>query len=161
MLNRLRERYTTACAFAFVVLAYRCAMAETSGARPQFRAGAWEALEAAAPSGEAEALFGFFFRFVRSLMAVAERPIQWRQTYCAHLCRDEWLAVSMIDAAQRSDLAELLGAASRLIGVEALGDALNAAQTLASALTRRGLYLCPRTGQAPCGNDLCPKRMLH
>ncbi len=129
--------------FAFVVLAYRCAMAETCGARPHYRHGLWEALETAAPGGEAEALFGFFFRFARSLMAVADRPIQWRQTYCAHLCRDEWLAIGMIDAAQRGDVSGLLGTASELIGVEELGDALSATQALASALARRDLYLAP------------------
>jgi hypothetical protein len=110
-----------------------------------------------APPGEAEALFGHVFCFARALLAVAERPLQWRQTYCAHLCRDEWLAVSMIAAAQGADVAGLLQAASQLIGVEALGDALGAAQTLGCELARRGLYLRPRA--TAC--DLCRKRTLH
>jgi hypothetical protein len=147
--------------FALVVLAYRCAMAEIRGAQAKYRAGVWEILEAAAPPGEAEALFGCFFAFARALLAVADRPLQWRQTYCAHLCRDEWLAVAMIDAAQRSDLAAMLGAAAELVGVEELGDALNAAQALGSALAQRGVYLCPRSDGPPCANDLCPKRTLH
>lgn len=147
--------------FALVVLAYRCAMAEIRGAHAKYRAGVWEILEAAAPPGEAEALFGCFFAFARALLAVAERPLQWRQTYCAHLCRDEWLAVAMIDAAQRADLAAMLEAAAQLVGVEELGDALSAAQVLGSALARRGVYLCPRSGGESCANDLCPKRTLH
>lgn len=147
--------------FALVVLAYRCAMAEIRGAHAKYRAGAWEILEAAAPPGEAEALFGCFFAFARALLAVADRPLQWRQTYCAHLCRDEWLAVAMIDAAQRADLTAMLGAASELVGVEELGDALNAAQALGSALAQRGVYLCPRGDGASCANVLCPNRTLH
>lgn len=147
--------------FALVVLAYRGAMAEIRGAQAKYRAGVWEILEAAAPPGEAEALFGCFFAFVRALVAVAERPLQWRQTYCAHLCRDEWLAIAIIDAAQRVDLAAMLGAAAELVGVEELGDALNAAQELGAALAQRGVYLCPRADGAACANDLCPKRTLH
>lgn len=145
--------------FPLVVLAYRSVMAELSGARAKYRADVWEAFEAAAPPGEAEALLGHVFAFARALLANAERPLEWRQTYCAHLCRDEWLAVSMIAAAQRADVAGLLDAASQLIGVEALGDALSAAQSLARELSQRGLYLCPRGAAAPC--DLCPQRTLH
>ena len=44
--------------FPLVVLAYRSVMAELSGANAKYRAGVWEAFEAAAPPGEAEALFG-------------------------------------------------------------------------------------------------------
>lgn len=147
--------------FALVVFAYRCAMAETCGAQLNCRAGAWEILEAAAPCGEADGLFGCFFPFVRSLLAVAERPIGWRQTLCAHLCRDEWLAVGMIDAAQRGDLTGLLGAAAELIGVEGLGDALNATQALASALTERDVYVCPRRDCAGCWTQAGPSGALH
>jgi hypothetical protein len=67
----------------------------------------------------------------------------------------------MIAAAQRVDVPGLLEAASQLIGVEALGDALGAAQTLACELARRGLYLCLRGSGAACAGDLCPKRTLH
>ena len=130
--------------FALVVLAYRCAMAETCGAQLKGCAGAWEILEAAAPRGAAGILFGCFFQFARSLLAVAERPIGWRQTLCARLCHDEWLAIGMIDAAQRGDLAGLLAAAAELIGVEGLGDVLDATQVLACALAERGVFVCPR-----------------
>ncbi len=147
--------------FPLAVLAYRSVMAELSGAHAKYRADVWEVFEASAPPGDAEALFGHFFAFVRALLATTERPLEWRRTYCAHLCRDEWLAVSMIAAAQRSDVTGLLEAASELIGVEALGDALGAAQTLASELAQRGLYLHPRAMGAPCDRDLCPKRTLH
>ena len=142
--------------FAFVVLAYRCAMAEISGTQEPYRAGVWEALDQVAPGGEADALIGCVFRFVRSLVGSAERPLEWRSTLCAHLCRDEWLAVAMIDAAQRADVAGLLGYACELVGVEDLGDALNATQALAFALSRRGFYLRP----APDGEP-GSKRTLH
>jgi hypothetical protein len=145
--------------FALVVLTYRCVMAELCGSETKYRAGAWEAIEAAAPAGEADALFGHVFGFARALIAVAGRPLGWRRTFCAPLCRDELLAVWMIDAAQRGDVAGLLGAAAELMGVEELGDALQAAQTLAFALAQRGLYLCPQTKTAHC--DLCPERTLH
>ena len=95
--------------FPLVVLAYRSSWRNCRGAHAKYRAGVWEVFEAAAPPGEAEALFGHVFAFARALLAVAERPLEWRQTYCAHLCRDEWLAVSMIAAAQRADVAGLLG----------------------------------------------------
>ena len=96
------------------------------------------------------------FAFARALLANAERPLQWRRSYCAHLCRDEWLALSMVAAAERVDVCGLLQAASRLLGVDALGDALAAAQRLACELAKRGLTLCPR---GAC--DLCPQRTLH
>ena len=127
--------------FALVVLAYRCAMAETLGAPAKYRVDVWETLEAAAPPGEAEALFGCFFAFARALLAVADRPLQWRRSYCARLSRDEWLAVAMIDAAQRADRVAMLGAAAELVGAGEIGDALEAAQTLGSALAQRGVYL--------------------
>ena len=145
---------------AFIVLAFRCAMAEISGSGETYRAGAWEVLESVAPDGEAEALLSEFFGFVRSLLGAAEKPLSWRVAYCAHLCRDEWLAVSMIDAAQRGNLAALLDFASQLIGPDNLGDALDATQTLASALSRRGLYLRPEAERF-VGADLRPKRSLH
>ncbi len=145
---------------AFIVLAYRCAMAEISGSDETYRAGVWDVLESVAPDGEAEALFNGFFGFVRTLLGAAGRPLGWRRTYCAHLCRDEWLAISMIDAAQRGKFASLLEFASQLMGPDNLGDALEATQTLASALSRRGLYLCPEDERRACG-DLCPRRILH
>ena len=145
---------------AFIVLAYRCAMAEISGSGETYRAGVWEVLETVAPEGEAEVLFKGFFGFVRSLLGAAGRPIAWRSTYCAHLCRDEWLAVSMIDAAQRGDLAALLEFASQLMGPDNLGDALDATQSLAFALSRRGLYLRADAERLVCG-ELRPQRSLH
>ena len=145
---------------AFIVLAYRCAMAEISGSGETYRAGVWEVMETMAPDGEAEALFNVFFGFVRSLLGAAARPLGWRSTYCAHLCRDEWLAVSMIDAAQRGNFAALLEFASQLIGPDNIGGALDATQTLAAALSRRGLYLRPEDQRLACG-DLCPQRILH
>ncbi len=150
---RLPSAEASARGFAVVVLTYRCAMAELCDAQAAYRVDAWEVLESIAPDGDAEALFGCFFGFVRALLAGAGRPLQWRRTFCAHLCRDEWLAVAMIDAAQRADPESLLGFASELIGVEELGDALHATQALAAALARRGLYLR--------ANERSPHPTLH
>ena len=67
----------------------------------------------------------------------------------------------MIAAAQRADVAGLLEAASMLIGADALGDALGAAQNARLRNWRdAGFISAPRTG-APCTSDLCPKRTLH
>lgn len=67
----------------------------------------------------------------------------------------------MIEAAQRSDRVGLLAAAAKLLAVDGLGDALQATQSLASALARRGLFLCSSQKDEPCGFDLCPLRQLH
>ncbi len=144
---------------AFVVLAYRGAMAELSGTDARYRATVWEALEAVTPGEQTETLFGLFYGFARALLAQAGRPLAWRKTCCAHLCRDEWLAVSMIDAAQRADHASLLAATTQLVGEAGVGDALDAAQTLAAALCRCGFYLRPQAAPQIC--DLCPARTLH
>ena len=67
----------------------------------------------------------------------------------------------MIDAAQSANGAGMLSAGVELIGAEGLGDALNAAQALGSALAQRGVYICPRGKAGACGNDYCPKPTLH
>jgi hypothetical protein len=141
---------------AFVVLALRGVMSEICDSHGKFRVDVWKVFDAAAPIEDAKGLFGCFLGFARALLNVADRPLEWRQGYCAHLCRDEWLAATIIDAAQRADVAKVLGAAAELVGVEELGDVLNAAQFLACALSERGIYLRPA---ARC--DLCPKRTLH
>ena len=101
------------------------------------------------------------YGFVRALLAVAPMPLSWRPTNCRGLCNDEWLALSMIEAAQRSDMMGLRAAAAKLLAVDELGDALQSTQSLASALARRGLFLCSTRQDETCGSDLCPLRRLH
>ncbi len=148
-------------AYALAITAFRCAMAETTVGCEDFRIGGWEALERVAPPGEAVTLFEHFFGFVRVLRATAQGPLLWRPVACAHPCRDERLAIGMIDAAQRADVVSLLAAASQLLGVDGLGDALQAAQLLATFLARRGIFLCANQSGEACGAELRPRRTLH
>jgi len=145
---------------ALVIKVYRCAMAGFSVGQTDCWDVGWQALDEAVAPSEAGALFGEFYGFVRALLAVASTPLSWRPASCRGLCDDEALALRMIEAAQRSDRVGLLAAAAKLLAVDELGDALQATQSLASALARRGLFLCS-TGQAACGFDLCPLRRLH
>ncbi len=106
-------------------------------------------------------LFGQFYGFVRALLASAQNPLSWRPANCRGLCGDEALALSMIEAAQRGDPVRLLAAAAVLLGGDELGDALQATQSLATALARRGLFVHAPRDQEPCGFDLCPRRRLN
>jgi hypothetical protein len=85
----------------------------------------WQALGEAVSPADAGALFGEFYGFVRALLAVAPKSLAWRPASCRGLCNDEWLALSMIEAAQRSDMVGLLAAAAKLLAVDELGDALD------------------------------------
>jgi hypothetical protein len=147
--------------YALILTAYRCAMAETSVDGADGREAGWNALEAVSPPGEAGALFGHFYGFVRALLACAECPLSCHPLSSADLCRDVRLAMRMIEAAQRADVTDLLDAASTLLRVDELGDALHATQALAGALSRRGLFLCAKRDGEPCRSDLCPHRRLH
>ena len=143
-----------------VIKVYRSVMAGFSVGQIDCWDVGWRALgEAVAPS-EAGPLFGEFYGFVRALLAVAPAPLSWRPASCRGLCNDEWLALSMIEAAQRSDMMGLRAAAAKLLAVDELGDALQSTQSLASALARRGLFLCSVRQDETCGSDLCPLRRL-
>jgi hypothetical protein len=155
------DAYDDTPAGALVVTVYRCAMAGFSVGRTDCWDVGWKALGAAMPPGEAGALFGQFYGFVRALLACAQKPLSWRPANCRGLCGDEALALSMIEAAQRGDPANLLAHAALLLGVDELGDALQATQSLATALARRGLFVRAARDGEPCGFDLCPLRRLH
>ena len=155
------DTYSLAPTEALVIKVYRCAMAGFSVGQTDCWDVGWRALgEAVAPS-EAGALFGEFYGFVRALLAVAPTTLSWRPPTCRGLCDDEALALGMIEAAQRSDRVGLLAAAARLLAVDELGDALQATQSLASALSRRGLVLGSTRQNQVCDFDLCPLRRLH
>jgi hypothetical protein len=146
---------------ALVIKVYRCAMAGFSVGQTDCWDVGWRALGEAVSPADAGALFGEFYGFVRALLAVAPKSLAWRPASCRGLCNDEWLALSMIEAAQRSDMVGLLAAAAKLLAVDELGDALQSTQSLASALARRGLFLCSTRQDETCGSDLCPLRRLH
>jgi len=146
---------------ALVVTVFRCAMAGFSlGDSDCWNIG-FRALGNAMPPDAAGALFGQFYGFVRALLACAQKPLSWRPANCRGLCGDEALALSMIEAAQRGDPTGLLAAAALLLGVDELGDALQATQSLATALARRGVFVRAPRDEEPCGFDLCPRRRLH
>jgi hypothetical protein len=153
--------YDDAAAGALVVTVYRCAMAGFSPGQTDCWNLGWQALGNAMPPDEAGALFGQFHGFVRALLARARKPLSWRPANCRGLRGDEALALSMIEAAQRGDPARLLAAAAVLLGPDELGDALQATQSLATALARRGLFVRAPRDEEPCEFDLCPRRRLH
>jgi hypothetical protein len=146
---------------ALVVTVYRCAMAGFSLGETDCWNVGWQALGNAMPPDEAGALFGQFYGFVRALLACAQKPLSWRPANCRGLCGDEALALGMIEAAQRGDPVALLATAASLLGVDELGDALQATQSLATALARRGLFVRAPRDAEPCEFDLCPRRRLH
>jgi hypothetical protein len=150
-----------ACAEALIIKLYRCVMAGFSTSETQCWEIGWRALGETVPPTEAGPLFGHFYGFGRALLAVTQRPLSWRPPTCRGLCDDEALALRMIETAQRADPVGLLAAASMLLGVDELGDALQATQSLASALRRRGLIVAPSFREEPCGFDLCPHRRLN
>jgi hypothetical protein len=145
---------------ALFLTVYRCAMAGFSVGQTDCWDVGWRALDQATPPGEAGALFGEFYAFVRALLAVARSPLSWRPANCRGLCNDEALALSMIEAAQGADTMGVLAAAAALLGVEELGDALQAAQSLARALAERGLFVRAPLQDEPCEFEVRPARPM-
>jgi len=158
---RAADAYAEMAAGELVVTIYRCAMAGFSVGETDGWDIGWRALSEIVPPNEAGPLFGQFYGFVRALLAVSRHPLSWRPATCRGLCTDEVLALGMIESAQRADIPGLLESAAMLLGVDELGDALQATQSLATALARRGMFVrAPRRGD-PCEFDLCPRRNLH
>jgi len=158
---RASYAYDDRPAGALVVTVYRCAMAGFMLAETDCWNLGWQALGSAMPHEEAGALFGQFYGFVRALLVCAQKPLSWRPANCHDLCDDEALALSMIEAAQRGDPTAVLAAAALLLGVDGVGDALQATQSLATALARRGVFVSAPPDNGPCGFDLCPRRRLN
>ena len=158
---RLACAYDDTPAGALVVTVYRCAMAGFSFGESDCWQVGWQALGDVLPPDEAGALFGQFYGFVRALFACARKPLSWRPAKCRGLCGDEALALGMIEAAQCGDSTGLLTASGSLLGVDELGDALLATQSLARALAQRGLFVRAPRQNEPRGFGLCPHRKLH
>jgi hypothetical protein len=134
------DAYVAAPAGTLVITVYRCAMAGFSVGQTDCWEIGWRALGQAVPHGEEGPLFGEFYGFVRALLAVTQNPLSCRPAGCRSIGNDEALALSMIGAAQVADTVGLLTAAAELLGVDELGDALRATQSLATTLAKRGLF---------------------
>ena len=151
---------SAAPARSLVITVYRCAMAGFSvGQTDCWRIG-WQALSEATPSEEAGPLFGQFYCFVRALSAVARKPLSWRAPGSLGLCDDEALSLRMIEAAQHADMGGMLAAGATLLGVDKLGDVVEATQSLAKSLTQRGLFVGSRR-QKPDDPRLRQPRQLR
>ena len=146
---------------ALIIKVYRCAMAGFSFAETDAWDMGWRTLGENLSPAEAGALFGHFYGFARALICVTTRPLTCRPATCGALCADEALVLRMIGTAQRSDFVGTLAAASLLLAVDELGDALQATQSLGAALTRGGIFLKDSPEHEPCGFDLCPHRRLN
>jgi len=124
-----------------VIKLYRCAMAGLGYGD----ASSWEfglrLLAKTVPSEEVGPLFGRFYGFGRALLAAAQRPLSCRPISYSGNCADEALALRMIEMSQRANHNETLSAATMLLGVDDLGSVLQAAQSLASALSLCGLFV--------------------
>jgi hypothetical protein len=153
----LRTRVITgnSRAEALVIKVFRCAMTGISSGETHCWNIGWQALAAAVLSGEVGPLFVHFYGLARALHAESQRPfLIWPPT-CRRLCDDEALALLMIERAQQGDPTGVLVAAAHL-GVEEPGDALQATQSLATALTRRGLFVGVSEPEEACEYDWLP-----
>jgi hypothetical protein len=139
--GRFLTRHDDAPEIRLAVTAFRCALVAFALGDTQCWETGWRALREALPPGDVGPLFGQFYGFARALLMVACRPISYWPVPCRELCDDETLALAMIAAAQRRDHAATLEAASALLGTDELGDALMAAQALAAALSKQGIFV--------------------
>jgi hypothetical protein len=125
-----------------VLKVYRCAMAGLCFGDTSTWDQGWWSLAEAAPSKDVGPLFGQFYCFGRSLLAAANGTLLCRPESCCVTCTQEALVLRIVETAQRSAYGETLCAASQLLGVDDdLGGVLQAAQSLASALARQGLFI--------------------
>jgi hypothetical protein len=95
---------------------------------------AWSVFSRTLGNGPAKALLLDLSQFVRAVSATSERDIQVQAPGCGGFCRDECLAISIIAACQHNDRQSLAASVSALLGSDAIGDALNGAQTFACGL---------------------------
>jgi hypothetical protein len=129
---------------ALATIVCRSAMAALSHGEAAWSETGWRALIAEMPSAEARAMFARFDRFARTLLAAAERPLEWRPAASRCLSNDEAQMLRMIAAAQCSDFCRMDAIAGRLLCGDDLSAALEATQALAGALAARGLFVSDR-----------------
>jgi hypothetical protein len=122
---------------------YRLWMAAHSSRDPLYLDYAFKALLNFVACDAAKELFCEFSWFTGTLTEQTRRPIGWRLSRCRCLCRDEFLALCLVAASQRNDLAGQHAAASGLLGTEYVTPLLTASGSLAQALEFRGFILAP------------------
>lgn len=101
----------------------------------------WNAYQASLGTVAAKPAVLGLSQFVRAVMANANRMIETYPPTCRGFCRDECLAISIIAACQHDSRQALCACASALIGSNDIGEALDAAQTFAGAMTAAGQVL--------------------
>lgn len=152
---------SAAFAERLVVRAYRCAMGGLNFGDAECWKIGWRSLGEAVPPEDIGPLFGRFYSFARALLAAAQKPLFCRPISHPVLCAEEALALRMIETAQANNYVATLRAASDLLGAADLGDPLETAQLLASALTRHGLVLSRLpSGPERAHSTLRPPRAL-
>jgi hypothetical protein len=101
----------------------------------------FQALAREVPLNQASSLFGEFHGFGCALVNAAGEPLGWRPATCRCLCRDESLILALLERQQHGETLQVLMTAQALVGVEELGDVLEATQSLGAALYACGLFL--------------------
>jgi len=91
----------------------------------------------------AKSLQAEFHLFTRALTEQTHKEIIWRFSACRCLCRDEFLVLRLIAAAQQSDQDVENLAATALLGCGEVDTLLKASRSLAAALRSSNLVLAP------------------
>jgi hypothetical protein len=120
---------------------------------------AWDALRRCVCEESAKALYSEFHLFARTLNDRAGRAIEWRPDVCRCLYRDEYLALCLVAASQRGDVASEFSAASELLGTDHVHALLMASRSLAQAMKVRKIALSPIG--SPAKSHGRPARQLH
>jgi hypothetical protein len=104
---------------------------------------AWDCLLKFVAQESAKALYSDFHLFVRALVEQTGRVPGWRPDVCRCLCRDEYLALMLVGAAQRGDAADERQVAAAFVGHDRAPAVVTASRRLAEALTFRRFILGP------------------
>lgn len=81
--------------------------------------------------------------WVRSVRSRATRPIEVYPTHCTRFCRDEYIAISLIAAAQQNECPAMRACAFALIGDGLVDDVVDTAEDFACLLGGFGVRLQP------------------
>jgi len=122
---------------------------------------AWNAFSGLLGPEHAKALLLDLSKFVRAVKTDAQRNIEISPEGCRSFCRDECLAISIIAACQHDARQALTASAVALTGSEDIGDTLNGAQALATALREAEQILCAESVYpATCALRAQPRRLM-
>ncbi len=104
---------------------------------------AWDVLLRFVPPESAKALYSEFHLFTRILHQRSQRAIGWLPDVCRCLCRDEYCALNLVAASQRSDFEKEFLSAAELLGMNEVPELLKVSRSLAQALSMRNFLLAP------------------